>query len=43
MDELRDKIENGTTLNDEGLEKRRRDLTLIKRAVDEITGRIQGN
>ncbi|GJJ78150.1 structural maintenance of chromosome 3 (chondroitin sulfate proteoglycan 6) [Entomortierella parvispora] len=41
LDELRDKIENGTTLNDEGLEKRRRDLAIIMRSVGEITGRIQ--
>ncbi|KAG0047526.1 Structural maintenance of chromosomes protein 3 [Gryganskiella cystojenkinii] len=41
LDELRDKIENGSLLNDEGLEKRRRDLNIILRAVNEINGRIQ--
>ncbi|KAF9113570.1 Structural maintenance of chromosomes protein 3 [Mortierella sp. AM989] len=41
LDELRDKIENGTVLSDDGLEKRRQDLATILRSVQEITTRIQ--
>ncbi|KAF9137987.1 Structural maintenance of chromosomes protein 3 [Mortierella sp. GBA39] len=41
LDELRDKIEHGNILNDEGLEKRRQDLAAIRKALDEIKGRTQ--
>ncbi|KAG0071610.1 Structural maintenance of chromosomes protein 3 [Linnemannia elongata] len=41
LDELRDKIEHGNSLNDEGLEKRHQDLALIGKALDEIKGRTQ--
>ncbi|KAF9201350.1 Structural maintenance of chromosomes protein 3 [Haplosporangium sp. Z 27] len=41
LDELKDKIENGTILSDDGLEKRRQDLAAILRSVQEITTRIQ--
>ncbi|KAG0197226.1 Structural maintenance of chromosomes protein 3 [Mortierella sp. GBA30] len=41
LDELRDKIENGNVLNDDGLEKRRRDLAAILRSIEEIIDRIQ--
>ncbi|KAF9297449.1 Structural maintenance of chromosomes protein 3 [Linnemannia elongata] len=41
LDELRDKIEHGNSLNDEGLEKRHQDLALIRKALDEIKGRTQ--
>jgi structural maintenance of chromosome 3 (chondroitin sulfate proteoglycan 6) len=42
LDELRDKIEHGNVMNNEGLEKRRHDLAVIRKALDEINGRTQG-
>ncbi|KAF9097342.1 Structural maintenance of chromosomes protein 3 [Mortierella sp. GBA35] len=41
LDELRDKIEHGVVMNDEGLEKRQRDLASILKSLDEIKGRTQ--
>ncbi|KAG0292461.1 Structural maintenance of chromosomes protein 3 [Dissophora globulifera] len=41
LDELKDKIENGTVLDDDGLEKRRRDLATIMRAIQEIADRTR--
>ncbi|KAF9173849.1 Structural maintenance of chromosomes protein 3 [Mortierella sp. AD011] len=41
LDDLKDKIENGTVLSDDGLEKRRQDLATILRSVQEITSRIR--
>ncbi|KAF9432395.1 Structural maintenance of chromosomes protein 3 [Entomortierella beljakovae] len=40
LDELRDKIENGSILTDDALEKRRQDLAAILKSVQEITNRI---
>ncbi|KAG0376230.1 Structural maintenance of chromosomes protein 3 [Mortierella sp. AD032] len=41
LDELRDKIEHGNVMNDEELEKRRRDLTIFVKAIDENKRRTQ--
>ncbi|KAG0331227.1 Structural maintenance of chromosomes protein 3 [Podila horticola] len=41
LDELRNKIEGGVSLNDGALDKRKRDFAIIQRAIEEITGRIQ--
>lgn len=42
LDELRDKLEHGNVMNNEGLEKRRHDLAIIQKALNEIKGRTQG-
>ncbi|KAF9900371.1 Structural maintenance of chromosomes protein 3 [Linnemannia zychae] len=41
LDELRDKIENGNVMNDEQLEKYRRELAIFVKAIDEIKRRTQ--
>jgi hypothetical protein len=42
LDELRNKIEGGVNLNDGVLDKRKQDFVIIQRAIEEITGRVQG-
>ncbi|KAG0348496.1 Structural maintenance of chromosomes protein 3 [Podila humilis] len=41
LNELRDKSERGVSMNDGALDKRKRDLAIIQRAIEEITGRTQ--
>ncbi|KAF9329000.1 Structural maintenance of chromosomes protein 3 [Podila minutissima] len=41
LDELRNKIEGGVSLNDGALNKRKQDFAIIQRAIEEITGRVQ--
>ncbi|KAG0023242.1 Structural maintenance of chromosomes protein 3 [Podila clonocystis] len=41
LDELRNKIEGGGSLNDGALNKRKQDFAIIQRAIEEITGRVQ--
>ncbi|KAF9182630.1 Structural maintenance of chromosomes protein 3 [Haplosporangium sp. Z 11] len=41
LEELQDKIENGTALSDEGLEKCRKDLNATLTSVQEINARVQ--
>ncbi|KAF9381018.1 Structural maintenance of chromosomes protein 3, partial [Podila verticillata] len=41
LDELRNKIESGVSLNDGTLDKRKQDFVIIQRAIEEITGRVQ--
>ncbi|KAF9967686.1 Structural maintenance of chromosomes protein 3, partial [Modicella reniformis] len=41
LEELRDKIENGAVMSDDGLEKRRRDLASILQSIQEIVGRTR--
>ncbi|KAG0033841.1 Structural maintenance of chromosomes protein 3 [Podila clonocystis] len=41
LDELRNKIEGVVSLNDGALNKRKQDFTIIQRAIEEITGRVQ--